>query len=217
METQVAILLVNIFFLIVFVVMHQINKKLFYSILSIPLADRFIKVDEFETSNKKISYTLFFTLIFFAVALAIHYYNLKLNIPILKNYQFINDKHFSFILWSLIIGASLLLKALIDFAAFYILDISYTVRTFIKYKLLLMNYCLVIVVPVILFNEYNELNLYIKFDELLIALLIIYIFGQLIYIFKYSKRFLNNLHYIILYLCAFEFGIYFVIYKMTID
>ena len=216
METQVAIVLVNIFFLIVFVVMHQINKKLFYSILSIPLADRFIKVDEYETSNKKISYTLFFTLTFLAVALAIHYYNLKLNIPILENYQFINDKHFAFILWSIIIGAFLLLKALVEFAAFYILDISYTVRTFIKYKLLLINYCLVIVVPVILFNEYNDLNLYVKFEQLLTAILIIYIFGQLIYVFKYSKRYLNNLHYIILYLCTFEFGIYFVIYKMTI-
>ena len=217
METQVAVVLVNIFFLLIFVVMHQINKNLFNSILIIPLANQFIKIDEYETSNKKISYTLFYVLTFLALALAIDYYNLKINLPILKNYQYIIDNNFEFIFWSLIIGAFLLLKALIEFAAFYILDISIAVRTFIKYKLLLVNYCLVISVPVILFNEFNDFNLMIKFEELLTAILVIYLAGQLIYISKYSQKYLNNLHYIILYLCTFEFGIYFVIYEMIID
>ena len=216
METQVTIVLVNIVFLIVFVVMRKINKNLFNSILIIPLANKFIKVDEYETSNKKISYTLFYILTFLAVALAIDYYDLQLNFPVLENYLDINNNGFNFIYWSLIIGAFLLLKALVEFVAFYILDISYVVSSFIKYKFLLVNYCLVIAVPVTLFNEYNDFNLMIKFKELLIAMLIIYVLGQLIYISKYNQKFINNLHYIILYLCAFEFGTYFVIYQMII-
>jgi hypothetical protein len=217
MGTQVAIVLVNIVFLIVFVVMRKVNKNLFDSILIIPLANRFLKVDEYETSNKKISYTLFYILLFLSVALTIDYYDLQHHFPVLENYIDIHNNGFKFIYWSLIIGVFLLLKALVEFVAFYILDISYAVRTFIKYKLLLVNYCVVVAVPVILLNEYNDFNLIIKFEELFTAILIIYLVGQIIFISKYSKKYLNNLHYIILYLCTFEFGIYFVIYEMIID
>ena len=215
METQVTIVLVNIIFLTVFVIIHQINKKLFNSILIIPFAGQFIKIDEYETSNKKISYSLFYVLSFLAIALAIDYYNLQLNFPAIEDYLGINGKGLEFLYWSLLVGVFLLLKAIIEVIVFYILDIGYAVRSFIKYKFLLVNYCLVVMVPVILFNEYNDFDLMIKFKELLIALLIIYVFGQLIYISKYNRIYLNNLHYIFLYLCTFEFGIYFIIYQMV--
>mgnify|MGYP000388395117 CR=1 FL=1 len=217
METQVTIVLVNIIFLVVFVVMYQINKNLFNSILIIPLANQFIKIHEYETSNKKISYALFYLLTFFAIALAIDYYKIQFDLTVLENYSYINDSDFKYIYWSLIIGVFLILKAFFELMIFHILDISYAIRTFIKYKFLLINYCLIIIAPVILFNEFNDFNLLIKFKELLVALLIIYVIGQLIYISKYNQRYLNNLHYIILYLCTFEFGTYFVIYQMIID
>lgn len=216
MEDQTIIVLVSLLSTMFFVVMRQINKNLFSSILMIPLADQFIKMDEHETSNKRLSFTLFQVLSFLAIALTIRYYdvNFELNIIGLEPYL---GSEFKLIFWSLMIGVFFLLKALMEHIAFHLLDMRNILRSFIKYKLLLVNYCSVLMVPVILINEFNDFDLSVQFNHVITGLIIIYALGQLLYMTTQRKLILNNLHYFILYLCTFEFGTYFVVYHLMID
>ena len=218
MNIQTTIILVNLLVLTILLVMHQVNKRLFRSILLTPIATQFIKVDEYESSNKKLSYLLFYLLTFMAILLAIEFYDLRIKLPFINEiFNTEKENDLQIIYWSLIIGGFLLLKTSADHMILYILDIKDQFRSYIKYKFLLSNYCLILFVPVILFSEYNELNIAIRFHEVMIGLLIIYVIGQMIYFSKNDKTLINNLHYIILYLCTFEFGTYFVLYQLMID
>lgn len=218
MGDQAIIILLSLLFIMVFVIMHQINRDLFRSVLMTPLAFPFIKNDEYGTSNKKLSYTLFYILSFFAIGLTLKYYGVQPDTTLPGyGWKIYEAPIFQLISWSLIIGGFFFLKAFIEYLAFYLLDLGSLVRSFIRYKFLLANYCSVMLVPVIIINEFNDFDLTIKFDYVIIALLIVYVLGQLIYISKYDKNLLNYLHYFILYLCTFEFGTYFVLYHLMID
>jgi len=199
-----------------FVVIRHLNKNLFHSMLMIPLAVQFIKIDEHETSNKRLSYTLFQMLSFLAIPLTIRYYDIKFeeNTIGLEHYL---DPAFKLLFWSVMIGLFFLLKTFMEYIAFHLLDMRNILRSFIKYKLLLVNYCSVLMVPVILINEFNDFDLSVKFNHILSGLIIIYALGQLMYMTRQRKLILSNLHYFILYLCAFEFGTYFVVYHLMID
>ncbi len=218
MEDQAIIILLSLLFMMVFVVMHQVNRELFLSILMTPLAYQFIKRHEYGTSNKKLSYTLFYILSFFAIGLTLKYYGVLPDLTLPGSVRDHNlGPYYRFIFWAVVIGGFFFIKAFIEYLTFYLLDLGDLVRSFISYKFLLANYCSVMLVPVIIINEFNELDLTINFNYIIIALIVVYVLGQLLYISKYDKRILNNLHYFILYLCAFEFGTYFVVYHLMLD
>jgi len=218
MDIQTTIILVNLLILIVVLIMSRINYKLFKSILLTPLAGQFIKINEYESSNKNLSYLLFYLLTFFTILLSIQFYELTLSIPFLNEFLITDNKNgFLWIYGALIIGTLLFLKTAADRLIMYILDLNKDFKSYINYKFLLANYCLISLAPVILFTEYNDYSISISFHQAIIGLSIIYITGQLIYFYKNDKQLIDNLHYIILYLCTFEFGTYFIIYQMMID
>ena len=218
MESQPLVVLVNLLVLLIFVVMRQINKRVFQSILLLPLAkNQFKRIDEYEITNKKLSYVLFYFLTFLSIILTIQFYDLEINFPH-QNKVVQSEQNFVQVIYlSLTISLLILVKTALEYLSLYILDVRDRFASYITHKFLLGNYCIILLTPLSLFTEYNDFNIAIPFNEAIISLFFIYTIGQLVYILKNNEISLKNLHYIFLYICTFEFGIYLIIYKSIID
>ena len=217
MESQSLVILVNLLVLLVFVVMSQINKRVFQSILLLPLANRFKRINEYETSNKKLSYTLFYLLTFLSIILAIQFYDLRIYLPYQDKIVPPEQNFVQVVYLSLVIGLFFFLKTAVEYITLHILNIKNRFKSYITYKFLLGNYCIILLIPLLLFIEYNNFNIMISFSEAIISLFLIYTIGQLVYVLVDNEISLANLHYIFLYLCTFEIGTYLIIYKLIID
>mgnify|MGYP006427494565 CR=1 FL=1 len=213
MESQSLVILANILVLLIFVLMRQINKRVFQSILLLPLANQFKRINEYETLNKKLSYTLFYLLTFLSIILTIQFYDLKVYLPFQNKVPQPEQNFLQVSYLSLIIGLFFFFKTAVEYVSLCILDIKDKFKSYITYKFLLANYCIVLLIPLLFFIEYNDFNIMISFNEAIILLFLIYTTGQLVYILANDEISLANLHYIFLYLCVFEFGTYLVIYK----
>lgn len=218
MDLALLILFTNLLMLLVFVVIKQINNRLLLSLLLLPVARLYIKVYKQNVSNRKITYLLFFLSAILSLAVASLYFDLgAIRERVYTLYQTTGLPYKDLYIWLSACLLFLIIKPLIEYATCYIIDIHKYVKSYIIYKFNLTNYCLILLGPLMLVNEFNNLNIYLNKTLIVFILGILYLFGILGFMFKYTKVILNHLHYFILYLCTFEFGMYLIIYFLVYD